>query len=213
MTMTAAGADARSRPPSPSRSPCWSCSMISPGTTGTEEPPGITALSLRLRRAPRRHSASRSANGMPSGSSKLPGFSHVPRDRKDQRAAGVRRARGRRTTAGPLRRMVGTEAKLWVLLMVVGAPYTPNVGRERRLEARLAGLALERLEQRGLLAADVGAGADEGVQVEVDAASRGCSCRAGRPRRLRRAPPRSAAPARRGTRRGCSCKPTVAFMA
>ena len=42
-------------------------------------------------------------------------------------------------------------------------------GRERRLEARLAGLALERLEQAHLLAADVGAGADEGVQIEVDA--------------------------------------------
>ena len=35
----------------------------------------------------------------------------------------------------------------------------PRDRRERRLRARLAALALERLEQRGLLAADVGAGA------------------------------------------------------
>src|SRR5205807_3320462 len=40
---------------------------------------------------------------------------------------------------------------------------------KRRLEARLARLALERLEEPGLLAADVGAGADEGMEVEVDA--------------------------------------------
>ena len=44
-----------------------------------------------------------------------------------------------------------------------------EVRRERRLEARLAGLALERLEERRLLAADVRAGAGDGMQVEVDA--------------------------------------------
>src|SRR6185503_9967376 len=43
-----------------------------------------------------------------------------------------------------------------------------EVGRKRRLEARLAGLALERVEERRLLAANVGAGADERVDVEVD---------------------------------------------
>src|SRR5207249_11476650 len=51
-----------------------------------------------------------------------------------------------------------------------GRAVQAEIRRERRLEARLAGLALERVEQRRLLAADVGAGADEGVQVEVDAA-------------------------------------------
>src|SRR6185437_4505911 len=43
-----------------------------------------------------------------------------------------------------------------------------EVRRKRRLEARLAGLALERVEERGLLAADVGARADERMDVEVD---------------------------------------------
>ena len=50
-----------------------------------------------------------------------------------------------------------------------GLAVQAEVRRERRLEARLALLALERLEQRGFLAADVGAGADERVEVEVDA--------------------------------------------
>ena len=39
-------------------------------------------------------------------------------------------------------------------------------GRERRLQARVAALALERVEQRGLLAADVGAGAAVHDEVE-----------------------------------------------
>jgi hypothetical protein len=37
------------------------------------------------------------------------------------------------------------------------------------LKRGLPWLAFQRLEQRRLLAADVGAGADEGVQVEIDA--------------------------------------------
>src|SRR5690606_11370409 len=44
----------------------------------------------------------------------------------------------------------------------------PEVRRERRLEARHALLALEGLEQRGLFAADVGAGAEEGIEVKID---------------------------------------------
>lgn len=48
-----------------------------------------------------------------------------------------------------------------------GAAEDADVGREGRLEARLALLALQRLDQRRLLAADVGAGAavDEHVKV------------------------------------------------
>src|SRR4029453_15951612 len=43
-----------------------------------------------------------------------------------------------------------------------------EVRGEGRLEARLALLTLERLEQRGFLAADIRTGADEGVNVAVD---------------------------------------------
>ena len=42
--------------------------IVSAGTTGTEAPPGMTALSLAPPRIPP-HSASNSANGIPSGSS------------------------------------------------------------------------------------------------------------------------------------------------
>ena len=41
--------------------------------------------------------------------------------------------------------------------------------RERRADARRAPLALERLDQRTLLAADVGAGTDVDLDVEVEA--------------------------------------------
>src|SRR5580700_5273480 len=42
--------------------------------------------------------------------------------------------------AGPLRRMVGTEAKLSVLLTVVGAPYTPKFAGNGGLKRGLPGL-------------------------------------------------------------------------
>src|SRR5690606_10314207 len=42
--------------------------------------------------------------------------------------------------------------------------------RERRLEARLALLALDRLDQRGFLAADVGAVAVHGMEIEAELA-------------------------------------------
>jgi hypothetical protein len=42
----------------------------------------------------------------------------------------------------------------------------PDLDRERRLVARLAALALDRFEQGGLLAADVGAGATPQLDVE-----------------------------------------------
>ena len=68
--------------------------MTSPGTTGTDEPPGITALSLRPFHTPPA-SAIRSLNGMPSGNSKLPGFSTWPDTEKIDGAAGVHRPQAR----------------------------------------------------------------------------------------------------------------------
>src|SRR6185312_2240630 len=46
-------------------------------------------------------------------------------------------------------------------------------GRERRLQARLALLALEALEQRRLLAADIGAGAAMEIELEIIARAAG----------------------------------------
>src|SRR2546421_10751447 len=93
----------------------------------------------------------------------------MPRYRINQRAAGVGRPKGSkpgRTLAQNGRH--GGEAQR--VVDGGGRAVQAEIRRERRLEARLAGLALERVEQRRLLAADVRAGADEGGQVEVDAA-------------------------------------------
>ena len=177
--------------------------IVSPGTTGTDEPPGITALSLRPLRMPPA-SSSRSANGMPSGTSKLPGFATWPDTEKIDRAAGIRRAEARE----PLRTLAQDGGHGGEALRVVDGgrrAVEAERGRERRLEARLAGLALERIQQRRFFAADVGAGADERVDVHVDAAALDVLAeQAGRVRFLR-APLRNAARARRGTHRGCSC--------
>ena len=59
----------------------------------------------------------------------------------------------------------------------------PDLDRERRLVARLAALALDRLEERRLLAADVGAGAAPELDVEVEARARRCRRRGGPPTR------------------------------
>src|SRR5208283_6246060 len=64
-----------------------------------------------------------------------------------------------------------------------GLAVEAEVRGERRLEARPAGLALQRLEQRGFLAANVGARADERVEVEIDARTQ--DILAQQPRRVR----------------------------
>ncbi len=58
-----------------------------------------------------------------------------------------------------------------MLLIVVGRPYSPKFGRERRLETRLAFLAFERFHQRGFLAADIRTRAERVVDIDVDAAA------------------------------------------
>src|SRR6056297_161947 len=117
--------------PEPSIEPAClmeSKSMLAPvissaGNTGDEEPPGITALSLRPFHTPPA-SASSSLKGMPSPTSKLAGFDTCPETEK----IAVPPAPSMPSSANqpaPLRMMEGTEAKVWVLLMVVGLPYRP----------------------------------------------------------------------------------------
>src|ERR1700729_3124540 len=99
--------------------------MISAGTTMHEEPPGITALSLRPFHTPPTSSI-RSLNGIPMGNSKLPGRSTWPETEKitvPPEFMGPNPA----NQAAPLRMMVGTDAKLCVLLMVVGLPNKPKL--------------------------------------------------------------------------------------
>src|ERR1035438_2833379 len=112
--------------------------ITSPGTTGTDEPPGITALSLRPFHTPPA-SANKSANGMPSGNSKFPGFSTCPDTEKiavPPEFAGPRPA----NQAAPLRMIVGTLAKVWVLLIVVGLPNRPKLAGNGGLKRGLPGL-------------------------------------------------------------------------
>ncbi len=49
------------------------------------------------------------------------------------------------------------------------AAVEPDIGRERRFQARLALLAFQAFQQRGFLAADIGAGAVVDVEIEVPA--------------------------------------------
>ena len=88
----------------------------------------------------------------------------------------------------------------------------PDLDRERRLVARLAALALDRLEERRLLAADVGAGAAPELDVEGEARAQDVGAeqagRAGRGDRASRRAPRPP-----GTRRGCRGSPCDAPVA
>ncbi len=71
--------------------------------------------------------------------------------------------------SAPTSMMTGTLAHVSTLLIAVGLPVDALLDRERRALARLAHLPLDRAHQRGLLAADEGAGAAHQVDVEDEA--------------------------------------------
>src|SRR6185312_10588100 len=98
--------------------------MVSPDSTGIDEPPGITAFSLWPLRTPPAIS-SNSGNGVPSGISKLPGLLTWPVTEKifGPPLLGLPRFRNQ---SAPLRRIAGADAKVSVLLIVVGRPYRPK---------------------------------------------------------------------------------------
>ena len=125
---------------------------------------------------------------------------HVARDRHELGAGRVALAE----LAVPVGAVLDDDRRVAERLDVVDqrrALVEALVGGERRLEARVAALALERVEQAGLLAADVGALAAVDDQRRTSGRSRGCA-RPGSPcRRPRRRPRRGCPPAAR-TRRG-----------
>ena len=75
--------------------------------------------------------------------------------------------------AAPRRRMVGATRDRLDVVHRRRAAIEAGAGRERRLQPRHALLALEAFEQRGLLAADIGAGAAMDVEIEVPARAAG----------------------------------------
>src|SRR5271155_1600830 len=112
--------------------------ITSAGTTMQEDPPGMTALSLRPFHTPPQRSM-RSLKGMPIGNSKLPGFSTCP-DTEKIAVPPEFNGPNPENHAAPLRMMVGTDAKLWVLLMVVGLPNRPKFAGNGGLKRGLPGL-------------------------------------------------------------------------
>src|SRR5712675_2253936 len=100
-------------------------SMAAAGTTGTETPPGITALSCRPFHTPPARS-SRSLNGIPRGNSMLHGLATCPDREKimvPPEFGGPKPA----NHAAPLR-------------MVVGLPYSPKPAGNGGLNRGLPGL-------------------------------------------------------------------------
>ena len=73
--------------------------------------------------------------------------------------------------AGPLAMMGGMLNQVSTLLMLVGWPHRPVLRGIGRTRPRPAGASFQRADQRGLLAADEGAGALDQFDVEVEAAT------------------------------------------
>ena len=116
-----------------------------------------------LDRAPLRRAAGEAVDDLARGDARARSRScpGAARGRRPTRAWCRSRSprRASRTRSPPIRMIAGTVASVSTLLISVGSLVEALVGREGRLQARVAALALERVEQARLLAADVGAGA------------------------------------------------------
>ena len=135
--------------------------------SGVEEPPGVQNFSLCCgsRMPPAMSSSSRRV--IPSGASNWPGRRTWPDRLKIPKPGGLVGAHA----LEPVRAVQQDRRDRGDALDVVDDGRTrvePGHGRERRLQAGLAATALERVEERGLLAADVGAGTGVHGDLEVE---------------------------------------------
>ena len=137
--------------------------------SGVDEPPGVQNFSrCPARMPPARSSSSRSV--VPSGASYWPGLGDVPGQGEDAEALGPLGAVGREVR-GAVAEDVRHGGDRLDVVDHRGAGVQPGHRRERRLQPGLAAVALQRVEQRGLLAADVGArpGVHDHLEVEPGA--------------------------------------------
>ena len=136
--------------------------------SGVDDPPGVQNFSrCPARMPPARSSSSRRV--VPSGASYWPGVVTCPDSEKMPKPLDLSVPYPAKSAA-PYSRMYGTLAIDSTLLTTVGQAYRPGHRGERRLQPGLAAETLQRVEQRGFLAADVGAGAGvhDDVQVEPE---------------------------------------------
>ena len=106
----------------------------------------------------------------------LAGPRHVAGQRVEREALATSRCRSRNHST-PLSTMAGTLRDRLDVVDDGRAGVEAGDGRERRAQPRLAAIALERVEQRRLLAADVGARAGVHDDVEVEAGAEDVACR------------------------------------
>src|SRR6202171_2102875 len=108
--------------------------ITSAGSTGIDEPPGITPFSFLPPRMPPAISSS-FANGVPSFTSKLPGLPTLP-DTEKILVPPLLGLPIDRNQSAPCVMIHGTAAKVSVLLIVVGLPYHPKLAGNGGLEGR-----------------------------------------------------------------------------
>ena len=159
--------------PVPMRLPALATSVKSMGVSrcsstmkSVEAPPGSRPRNLSPSRMPPACSSRISRTVVPMGSSQRPGRFTFPLAPKSLVPASLVRLKPR-NHAAPLLMMWGTLLERLHVIDHGGFAEQAHHRRKRRLRSRVGALAFQRIQQPGLLAADVAAGAE--VQVELEA--------------------------------------------
>src|ERR1700730_16873265 len=119
---------------------------------------------------------------MPSGASYWPGRVTCPDNEYNVKPGDLSLPIDRNQSTPP-KMIEGTDAMVSTLFTTVGHPYSPDSAGNGGRRLGLAAAALRRVEQRGLLTADVGAG--PGVHDDLQVESRALDVAADIPGRIR----------------------------